>query len=801
MFHTPGQALENGNPFDSALPLASASDGCGSFSNLINPVFSDVSPISFFQYRAQRFEEQEWNHFIGLNYSGFTFNYTWFDNLYNEETGSIESSRTKVFTFGKGVFLGNTLGFGLNYSFSSSRFDKYDRYRSFSCGFLLRPIDYISIGFTARDINSPEIGGEDVRRSEIYSLSVRPFVDFITLSADAKREAGEKFDSSDIILSAHMRLYGISFFASGDKENVTIGLSIPFGLHYSQSSTIFLDGYMNRADSVSSSALGISISGEKSSSALTNSRRFLEITLKDKINETETEQLFRDRKIAFYDILDSVKKGSEDSSINGILLRIDSAGLGFAQIQELREELKRFRSTGKRVCAVLTVSGNREYYLASASDEIFFSPSSSFTLTGLSAEVFFFKNILDKTGIRFESVRKGQYKSFNEPFTREHMSEEYRNNLTSLLKDLNEQYLTDIIKDRNISRQKIEDLFSKGTMSPEEARSAGFIDEIEYPGEAANKIKDRQGILFTVKLDDYRNEEECNFKWGPVPEIAVIYVTGSIIRGDSAGISGFTSEATSDETYRDALEEAFSRFTVKAVVIRIDSGGGSALASDLMWNYLMEMKKKYKKPVVFSFGNTAASGGYYIACTGDRIFCSRASVTGSIGVVSGKLSLKGLYEKLGINKDIIKMSEFADIYSESKDLTERERLVLQKDVDYIYRLFTDKVKTARDFSDDDILEKAEGRVFTGSQAGAGNLIDSVGGLIPALSFAREAADIRSSFNVIHLPERSAPLREFLGVNYEYSALSRLRSILGNIEWTDFGDERGLYYFPYKIEIK
>jgi protease-4 len=238
------------------------------------------------------------------------------------------------------------------------------------------------------------------------------------------------------------------------------------------------------------------------------------------------------------------------------------------------------------------------------------------------------------------------------------------------------------------------------------------------------------------------------------------------------------------------------------VVIRINSGGGSAVASDLMWHYLYRLKKKYKKPVVISFGNIAASGGYYIACTGDKIFANRGTITGSIGVVSGKLSLKRLYEKLGINKDVIKMSEFADILSESKDLNPREREILMKSVGFIYRRFTDRVSEARGIAEGKIPDVAEGRVFTGNQAQGNRLVDNIGGLIASIEFAKKISGIRGICRIEHLPRKEGSLMDLIGFNPPDAALRRLiRPLLENFKWVGLGDEAFLYLYPYRIEIE
>jgi protease-4 len=324
-----------------------------------------------------------------------------------------------------------------------------------------------------------------------------------------------------------------------------------------------------------------------------------------------------------------------------------------------------------------------------------------------------------------------------------------------------------------------------------------------YPLDAELKITESDKLFSnTVSLNDYVDEKVRNLEWGPKPEIAVIYVTGSIVRGESNGYGNFSPKTIGDETYFAALQDVFKDSRVKAVVIRIDSGGGSSIASELMWHYLVKLKQEYNKPVIFSFGNIAASGGYYIACTGDRILSSRGSVTGSIGVFTGKLSLKELYAKLGINKDIIKMSEFADIFSEAKDMSAEERRVIEQGVDYVYKRFVEKVAEARPVAKANIEKATEGRVFTGSQAKNNGLVDSYGGLIAAIDLAKKITGINNAFIVRHLPKTPTPILDLFGPKSSDKEIAeKLKAFLEILDMIDFKDEHTLYYFPYKLVIK
>jgi protease-4 len=382
------------------------------------------------------------------------------------------------------------------------------------------------------------------------------------------------------------------------------------------------------------------------------------------------------------------------------------------------------------------------------------------------------------------------------------MSEAHRENLTELLSDLNTQYLDDIGADRGLPRAAIESLFARGFLVPDEAKSGRFVDEVAYPSELEKRlVNDGPGVKRILRMEEYIARKRRLVDWGPVPAIAVVHVTGSIIRGEERRSGLIGPNATGDESFRKMLEQVFGDTSVRAVVIRVNSGGGSATASDFMWHALLEMKKKYNKPLVFSFGNIAASGGYYIACTGDKIFSGGGTVTGSIGVVMGKVNLGKLYATLGVNKDVIKMSEFADIFDESRELSTRERELLQKAVDFTYRGFTEKVSKGRGISKENIPGVAEGRVFAGSRAKERALVDSIGGLVAAIEYAKGMAGVERRCRVLHLPSRRSSVVEMLGSATAGDALAAIEPIRNALQNLYHGDEAWLFLYPYRIEIK
>lgn len=775
----------------------SASYSEGAFSSMLNPVFSDTEG-SDIAYRFVRFDSDgEFNHFFSVNIFGFDIIYSLYNSLPSTVTSGIDS-RTGVYSINRGLLFGNTFGFGAGYSFGRSDYDPLDDYSGWSFGLLLRPFSFISLGAAFHDVDG-RIGGKNLSRTDIYSVSIRPWMDYLTIGADYVMKDG---DNGKFCYSAEIKGYkdiSLSLKYNTDKS-FTAGVSLPLFIRVSEPTEITLDYYQsNKSKSSDFKSGGISFNFLRNADAINFSPADNYIILKingNYIHEREESGLFSKREPVFQDLVLGLQRIEEDRSVTGIILELDSVEFGVAQLQEIRDILGRIKKSGKKVYAVINNSGNREYYLACAADRIFFTPNSTFKISGLSARVYFMKGLLDKAGIKFESFSKGKYKSFSETFTRTGMSDAAKENLTEILTGLNEQYLSAIVEGRKIKRESIEELFMKGAYTPAEAKERGFIDEVMYTDEAVSSLG---GKTARIKFDDYIEENIKQPGWGSLPAIAVINVTGSIVSGKGGGSS--MSESTGDHDYRHAIDTAFSDPSIKAVVIRIDSGGGSASASDFMWNDLLSAKKKNPKPVVFSFGNTAASGGYYIACTGDHIFAQSGTITGSIGVVAGKVSAAELYSKLGISTETIKLSEFADIFSESRNLTQREQELFQKEIDFIYDRFTGRVIEGRSITPEEIGGVAEGRIHTGDGAKKNRLVNETGGLLAAIEYAVITAEIETDFRIINLPEDGSIIKGVFRSSELSSLVGHLKFIISNIGKYRMLDERALYITPYTIEIE
>ncbi len=787
------------NPFPLPPSALSSSYSEGSFSSMLNPVFTDMDSTRGIAYRYVSYNsEDNGNHFASINLFGFDFIYSRYNSIPDINGDSILESGVNIYSINKGFFFGNIFGFGVGYSFSSGSEDYFSSYSGWNAGLLFRPLKFLSLGAAFRDINS-KIDEEKIDTAIDYSISIRPWKEYLTLSAGC---ITQKDKDAEYYYSADLKGYkDISFIIKyGTDKSITAGLTLPLYLRSGSGMEMIIDAYgSGKSETADFRSAGIAFKSKKGRETINISPLENFVTLKINDNykmERRESGLFLRKEPVFQDLLRGITRAGSDPAITGFIIEIESSGFGLAQAQEVRDLLIKLRGEGKKVYTILNYSGNREYYLASASDKIFFTPNSTFKITGLSAKAYFLKGLMDKGGVKFESISKGKYKSFNETYTRTEMSPHARENLEEILTDLNEQFISGITEQRKITRETVDELFRKGLYSPAEAKEKGFVDEIMYANEAADSIT---GKGKTISFENYIREGETTGSWGTIPAIAVINVTGSIVAGKGGGSA--MSNSTGDYEYKLSIDKAFSDESVKAVIIRIDSGGGSASASDFMWNALYAAKKKNPKPVVFSFGNTAASGGYYIACTGDPVFASKGTITGSIGVVAGKISVEELYSKLGINTETIRMSEFADIFSESRSLTENDKVLLQKEIDFIYDRFTGKVIEGRGISEKEIADVAEGKIHTGSGAKSRKLINDTGGLMAALEYAKNRAGIDSDFIVMNLPENSSFLSGIFSDTASSVLLRHMQFLIQNIEKYRMLEERTLYIQPYSIEIE
>jgi protease-4 len=450
------------------------------------------------------------------------------------------------------------------------------------------------------------------------------------------------------------------------------------------------------------------------------------------------------------DILNAIKAAKTDDNIKGISILNNSVSTGMAQTKEIRDQLEDFKKSGKFIVAYANSYSQKDYYLDSVADTVFMNPVGLMDFKGLSTEVLFFKDFQEKSGLKMEVVRHGKYKSAVEPFLENSMSEANREQVTALLKSVWNSIAADIAKSRKVSVEQI-NIVADGLLArtPEMAKAQKLIDKIAYEDEYHNGIRrvlkvDKDDEYNKIDLLDYaQNIAMSPANIGAANEIAVIYAQGTILSGE--GDVSYIGE----ESMRRSLQEARKDKKVKAIVIRIDSPGGSALTSDLIWREI-ELTKKVK-PIVVSMGNVAASGGYYIACNANRIFAEQSTITGSIGVFGTLPNFTGLTNRMGIHAEQVKTHQNAADYSVFSPLDETFRDVVQQSIEEIYNTFVTRVATGRKMTFAQVDALAQGRVWSGSEALANGLVDEIGGLQNAIKAAAKLAKT-DDYRIQNYPE-------------------------------------------------
>jgi protease-4 len=457
-----------------------------------------------------------------------------------------------------------------------------------------------------------------------------------------------------------------------------------------------------------------------------------------------------ENRIGFTDVLTAIDAAKIDEKIKGITLVNNTSELGMAQMKELRERLETFKKSGKFIVSYSDVLSQKEYYLTSVADTIYLNPLGEMDFKGLSSEVMFFKDLQEKTGVKLEVIRHGKYKSAVEPFISDEMSDANREQISSLLNSVWSGMVADIAKSRKISVAQL-NLIADGLLArtPEMAKSTKLIDKIGYEDQFHAGIKkalkvEKDKDYKKISIVDYTLNNNANPTNASVEQrIAVIYAQGEIRSGE--GDVSYIGEKSMNR----ALREARDNKDIKAIVLRIDSPGGSALTSELIWREI-ELTKKVK-PIVVSMGNVAASGGYYIACNANKIFAEKTTITGSIGVFGLLPNFSTLSEKIGINTVQVNTHAYSADYSPFVPLTNRFREVTQESIERIYTTFVNRVATGRKMTFAQVDEIAQGRVWTGAEALENGLIDAIGGMDEALAEAAKLAKIKK-YRTINYPE-------------------------------------------------
>ena len=456
------------------------------------------------------------------------------------------------------------------------------------------------------------------------------------------------------------------------------------------------------------------------------------------------------KQIGLTDVIDAIGAAKNDENIKGISILNNNSSLGMAQSKAVRDALEDFKKSGKFVMAYANTYSQKEYYLNSVANTIYLNPVGDLDFKGLSSDLLFFKDFQDKTGVKMEVIRHGKYKSAVEPFLENKMSEANREQITALLNSIWNSVVTDIAKSRNVSVEKLNEI-ANGLLArtPEMAKAQKLVDVVAYEDVYHNAIKKRLQVdskdeYESVSILDYTHKyTTTSIPNDATDEIAIIYAQGEIQSGEGdVNIIG-------EGAMRRSISEARNNEDVKAIVLRIDSPGGNALTSDLIWREI-ELTKK-AKPVVVSMGNYAASGGYYIACNANTIFAEKNTITGSIGVFGMLPNFSGLSTKMGIHSEQVNTHKNSGNYNPFAPIDEKFKAVTTEGVEQIYKTFVSHVAQGRKMSFAQVDAIAQGRVWTGADAIKIGLVDKIGGLDDAIQEAARLAKIKT-YNTQNYPE-------------------------------------------------
>ena len=545
-------------------------------------------------------------------------------------------------------------------------------------------------------------------------------------------------------------------------------------------------------------------------------------SMPDYVPDDPFRRIFGGQPQSLGSLLAQFRKAKVDKRITAVLLDIDMSETGWAKSEEIRTAIEDFRTSGKPVYAYMETGLNKDYYIATACDKIFVPPPGELFTIGLAADVMFFRGSLDKLGVYPDMYQIGKYKSAGDTFTQKQMTDAHREYINSMLDDLYGRYLDGISKARKKSVDEVKALIDEAPYSAAKAKEIGLIDGALYHDDVEKELKKRLGYKDTDDLHiarggDYKQITQESLGLNKGEKIAIVYAAGDITSGRST-FSGNGQETIGSDSLVKTINDVRDDRSIKAIVLRIDSPGGSGLASDIIWRAIEAAKAK--KPIVVSMSDVAASGGYYIACNANKIVAEPSTITGSIGVVGGKPVLKGFYDWIGVSNEYVMRGKNAGMFRESEKFSDTERAKFQEFLKNTYDDFTSKVAKGRGKEQTYIDSIGQGRVWTGFQGKERGLVDEYGGLDKAIELAKQLANIPADKGIqrVILPQPPTFLQQLMNLDDEggdqasieakqrASMLSALpddvRQTLRYAQLLDRASKgEAIYLMPFRLRIK
>jgi len=512
------------------------------------------------------------------------------------------------------------------------------------------------------------------------------------------------------------------------------------------------------------------------------------------------EDLFESVAPDMHSIRKSLKMAAVDDRIKAVVLRINPLMIGYAKVQEIQQSIELFRQSGKKVYAYFDLATTKDYYLATACDSIFLTPEGMLLLTGVRAELIFYRDLLQKhIGIEADFEHVGKYKSAPDAYMRQNMSKEQNEVVNSIVDYRYEEIISTISEKRGLTIENTKSIINEiSGLTPEEALEENLVDELKYFEDVVNQISEK-GRIHKVSIEEYSRISPSSLDLENGPKIALIYSSGTITGGNDSD-DPFIGQTMGSARLVRNLRYAADLNSVKAIVLRINSPGGSGIASDNILNAINYAREK--KPVISSISDLGASGGYYIAIGSDTIVAQSGSLVGSIGVFAGKFSLEKLYKNWGINTEIVQRGKNANLFSLSTKFSNSERKVIQKIIADFYNNFIQKVSESRNKSFDEIHSIAQGRVWSGFDGYKIGLIDTLGGLNTAIQISKKmiGINVESDPKIIVYPRKKSVLSKLIknltlvNKTKEIMLIDRVKRFINEFEL------RPLALMPFELTI-
>jgi protease-4 len=473
-------------------------------------------------------------------------------------------------------------------------------------------------------------------------------------------------------------------------------------------------------------------------------------------------------------VVDALRKAAVDSRVTSVIIRPTDTAALWGKVQEVRQAVIDFKRSKKPIVAFLQSASDQQYYLASACDKVFLMPTASLDLTGMANYELFLRGALDKIGALPDAIHVGDYKTASNTFTEKTFTGPHREMAESLNTDMYEQLVRGIAEGRHKTDAEVRHLIDHGPYLPEDAVRAGLIDDLAYEDEVDDKVQLGRGRVKMLRQHEYRTVPPSSLGLNRGPRIALIYAVGLISTGASNDAP--SGQVLGSDTMVEYLRKVRGDNSIRAVVLRIDSPGGSAIASDVIWREIMLTREK--KPVIASMSDVAASGGYYIAMPAHTIVAQPGTLTGSIGVVLLRFVIDGTLDKLGVNIETVKQGQYADLFSPVRPFNPDERKKMTELMQATYDAFVEKAAAGRNTTPERIDAIAQGRVWTGKQAKEIGLVDELGGLERAIAIAKERSKIAAGSEVelvVYPPKKSLfeVVADPLGRSSDSAALAAL----------------------------